>query len=189
MCVRAVGQVDRNEPEGDRRRSPLSQQSPEQGFYHVYMAHNTTCWPFGHDVRQSNLAINGHQRHGRGIPSSGSRITPPLPTASRHATEVLVRFGAGTRFSRPRAPDYLPIARALRHCARGIATPLKAMLLKPRRIKPRFSPPANRFPEVTASATTRPKTSSPSAHVLAGEILYREGQVEAFDGAARSESH
>ena len=129
--------------QGDRRRPPLPRASrPSKSFYRVYMAHNHHMLAYcGHDVRPEQA---GDRRRSttwpRGCPPSGSRKTPPLADGfTAMPLEVLVRFGRWDEvLAAPEPPEYLPIARALRHCARGIAYAAKGDIASAKAEQQRF---------------------------------------------------
>src|SRR5205823_5957309 len=115
-------------------------QSPEQGFYHVYMAHNHHMLTFAAMMTgQSRLAIatiNEMVQMLEGRAAGAPAVGWPEWVAENAAIadgftamplEVLVRFGRWDEvLNAPEPPDYFPLARALRHVSRGIAFAAKA---------------------------------------------------------------
>ncbi len=100
------------------------EQSPEQGFYNVYMAHNHHMLAYSAMMcGQSKLAIDAINEMARGIPARWVQENAVVADGfTAMPLEVLVRFGRWDEvLAAPEPPEYLPIARALRHCARGIA--------------------------------------------------------------------
>jgi tetratricopeptide (TPR) repeat protein len=83
----------------------------------------------------------------------------------------------------PEPPDYLPIARTLRHCARGIAFAAKGEVAQAKEEQAAFLVAAKAVPEEAAVGNnTAENILGVATHLLAGEILYRDGQID--DGLA-----
>src|SRR5262249_11548388 len=79
----------------------------------------------------------------------------------------------------PEPPDYLPIARAYRYAARGIAYAAKSDVPAAKREQVNFLAAAKKVPEDAQVGNNKAANLLAIAtHLLAGEILYREGQVE-----------
>jgi tetratricopeptide (TPR) repeat protein len=105
----------------DRR---YRERSPQQDFYRVYMAHNHHMLAYGAMMcGRSSLAIKAINEMAQGIPADWLKENAALADGfTAMPLEVLVRFGRWNEvLAAPEPPDYLPIARALRHVARGIA--------------------------------------------------------------------
>jgi hypothetical protein len=94
--------------------------------------------------------------------------------------EVLVRFGKWDEvLAAPEPPDFLPIARAMRHCARGIAYAAKGKVANARKEQSAFASAKARVPEEAVFSNNKGHDLLAVAEqLLAGEILYREGKVE-----------
>ena len=124
--------------ESDRK---YREQSPRQGFYHVYMAHNHHMLAYGAIMRgQSKLAIDSINNMAKGIPSEWVKENAAVADGfTAMPLEVLVRFGKWDEvLAAPEPPEFLPIARALRHCSRGIAYAAKGDVASARRRRASF---------------------------------------------------
>lgn len=165
--------------ESDRK---YREQSPRQGFYHVYMAHNHHMLAYGAIMRgQSKLAINSINNMVKGMPPEWVRENAAVADGFRAMPlEVLVRFGKWDEvLAAPEPPEFLPIARALRHCSRGIAFAAKGDVAKAKTeqgafLIAKFKVPADaRFGNNAAADLL-----AVAEHLLAGEIRAREGQLD-----------
>ena len=94
--------------------------------------------------------------------------------------EVLVRFGHWDEvLAAPEPPGYLPIARTLWHCARGIAYAAKGEVERAKAEQAAFLAAKKAVPEEAAFGNnTAENILAVAEHLLAGEVLYREGKVE-----------
>jgi tetratricopeptide (TPR) repeat protein len=106
-----------------------------------------------------------------------------LTTISRIAAmpvEVLVRFGRWDEIlAAPEPPEYLPMARAMRHCARGIAFAAKEEVGRANAEQRAFLTAKSKVPEsVQFGNNTAADILAVAQHMMAGEILYREGKVD-----------
>ncbi|MGA8476712.1 MAG: hypothetical protein WB696_02015 [Chthoniobacterales bacterium] len=155
---------------------------PPQGLIIVYAAHNQHMLAYAAMMTgQSDLAIEHIRAMVVGI---------PMDFIKEHAAvaesfvglpyEVLVRFGRWDDIlAAPDHPDFMPLTRAMRLAARGIALSAKgdvaaakveqqaylaAVLLVP--------------PEETAGPNTGQAILAIVTPMLAGEILYRDGKVD-----------
>ena len=93
--------------------------------------------------------------------------------------EVLVRFGKWDEvLAAPEPAEYLPIARALWRCARGVAYAAKGDVAKARAEQKGFLEAKSRVPEEAVFGNNLGRDLMEIAeHLLAGEILYRAGQT------------
>jgi hypothetical protein len=110
-------------------------QSPQQGFYRVYMAHNHHMLAYAAIMRgQSELAIKSINSMAREIPAEWIKENAAVADGfAAMPLEVLVRFGRWKEvLEAPEPPEYLPFSRAMRHCARGIAFAALAEVKKAR---------------------------------------------------------
>ena len=156
--------------------------SPEQGFYRVYMAHNHHMLAYAAIMRgESRRAIDAINDMARGIPPEFVKANAALVDGfTAMPLEVLVRFGRWDEvLSAPEPPDFLPIARSLWRCARGVALAAKKEPEKARLEQAEFLKARERVSETARfgnnSAADLLKVAE---HLLAGEILYREGNVD-----------
>jgi tetratricopeptide (TPR) repeat protein len=163
----------------DRR---YREQSPEQGFYNVYMAHNHHMLAYSAMMcGQSKLAVDAINEMARGIPRKWIQENPLIADGfTALPLEVLVRFGRWDEvLAAPEPPDYLPIARALRHCARGIAHAAQGNAAEAKKDQAAFLAACKNVPEGSGVGNNKAEDLLAVAeYLLAGEILYREGQVE-----------
>ena len=105
----------------DRR---YRKQSPQQDVYNIYMAHNQHMLAYSAMMcGQSKLAIGAINEMAKGIPPEWLKDNAALADEfTAMPLEVLVRFGRWDEvLAAPEPPDYLPIARPLRHCSGGIS--------------------------------------------------------------------
>jgi tetratricopeptide (TPR) repeat protein len=158
------------------------QQAPKQGFYNIYMAHNHHMLAYSAMMcGQSKLAINSINDMAKGIPPEWIKENAALADGfTAMPLEVLVRFGRWDEvLAAPEPPDYLPIARALRHCASGIAYAAKDDVPRAKEEQAAFLAAAKAVPEEAAVGNnTAENLLAIATHLLAGEILYREGKVD-----------
>ncbi len=158
------------------------EQSPEQGFYNVYMAHNHHMLAYSAMMcGQSKLAIASITEMARGIPQKWLKENAAVADGfTAMPLEVLVRFGLWEEvLEAPEPPEYLPIARALRHVARGIAHAASDQISDAQREQLNFAVARQKVPEGAAVGNnTAENVLAIANHLLAGEILYRQGQVE-----------
>jgi tetratricopeptide (TPR) repeat protein len=163
----------------DRR---YREQSPKQDFYHIYMAHNQHMLAYSAMMcGQSKLAIAAINEMAKGIPAEWLKENAALADGfTAMPLEVLVRFGRWDEvLATPEPPDYLPIARTLRHCARGIAYAAKGDVELARQERAAFLAAKKAVPEDAAFGNnTAENILTVATHLLAGEVLYREGKVE-----------
>jgi len=163
----------------DRR---YREQSPKQDFYHIYMAHNQHMLAYSAMMcGQSKLAIAAINEMAKEIPSEWLKENAALADGfTAMPLEVLVRFGRWDEvLAAPEPPDYLPIARTLRHCARGIANAAKGDVERAKEEQAAFLAAKKAVPEDAAFGNnTAENILSVAEHLLAGEVLYREGKVE-----------
>ena len=165
--------------EADRK---YREQSPRQGFYHVYMAHNHHMLSFATIMRgQSKQAIDAINNMAKGIPSEWVKENAAVADGfTAMPLEVLVRFGKWDEvLAAPEPPEYLPIARALRHCSRGIAFAAKGDVDGAKVEQAAFLIAKAKVPgDARFSNNTAADLLAVAEHLLAGEIRYREGKVE-----------
>jgi tetratricopeptide (TPR) repeat protein len=165
--------------EADRRYRALS---PEQGFYNIYMAHNHHMLAYSAMMcGQSQLAITAINDMAKGIPLEWVKENAALADGfTAMPLEVLVRFGRWDEaLAAPEPPDFLPIARALRHAARGIAYAAKGDVANAKEEQSAFLTATKAVAQDAAVGNnTAENLLAIARHLLAGEILYREGKIE-----------
>lgn len=164
---------------GDRR---YREQSPQQGFYHVYMAHNHHMLAYSAMMcGQSKLAIDAINEMAQGIPVDWLKENAAMADGfAAMPLEVLVRFGRWNEvLAAPEPPDYLPLSRALRHCARGIAYAAQRNIDQAKQEQTAFLAACKAVPEGAGFGNnTAENILAVATHLLAGEILYPEGKVD-----------
>jgi tetratricopeptide (TPR) repeat protein len=165
--------------EADRK---YRERSPQQGFYRVYMAHNHHMLAYAAIMRgQSARALAAINEMARGIPPEFVKENAPLVDGfTAMPLELLVRFGHWEEvLAAPEPPDYLPIARTLRHCARAIAYAAKKDVANARAERDAFLKAREGVAkEAKFGNNTAADLLAVAEKLLAGEILYREGKVE-----------
>src|SRR5258705_8177052 len=163
----------------DRR---YREQSPKQDFYNIYMAHNHHMLSYSAMMcGQSKLAITAINNMAKGIPPEWVKENVALADGfTAMPLEVLVRFGRWDEvLAAPEPPDYLPIARALRRCARGIAFAAKGDVASAKQEQAAFAAATMDVPEeARVGNNTAENLLAVARHLLAGEILYREGKID-----------
>lgn len=165
--------------EADRR---YRAQSPQQEFYRVYMAHNHHMLAFAAMMRgQSKLSISTINELVQAMPPDWAKENPIIADGF-HAMplEVLVRFGRWEEvLAAPEPPEYLPISRALRHCARGIAYAARGEVEKARAEQDLFLKAKAAVPEKAfVGNNTAADVLAVGERLLDGEILVRAGKLE-----------
>jgi tetratricopeptide (TPR) repeat protein len=165
--------------EADRK---YREQSPRQGFYHVYMAHNHHMLAYAAIMRgQSKLAIGAINDMANGIPPEWIKENAAVADGfTAMPLEVLVRFGKWDEvLAAPDPTEYLPIASALRHCSRGIAFAAKGDVAKAKAEQGEFLIAKSKVPaEARFGNNLAADLLAVAEHLLAGEIRVREGQME-----------
>jgi tetratricopeptide (TPR) repeat protein len=157
--------------------------SPQQGFYNVYMAHNHHMLAYAAIMRgQSELAIKSINNMAQGMPTEWVKENASVADGfAAMPLEVLVRFGRWKEvLASPEPPAYLPVSRALRHCARGVAFAAqgnieKAGLEQSLFLKARALVPA----EARVGNNAAADVLGVAEQLLAGELLVRGGELDA----------
>jgi tetratricopeptide (TPR) repeat protein len=158
------------------------ERSPQQDFYRLYMAHNHHMRAFAAMmVGQSELALTSVRELVDEMPAdwleenaawADGWVAMPI--------EVLMRFGRWQEIlDEPEPAAYLPLSRALRHYARGVAYAAIGKV-EDARVEQRA------FEEACTRVASEATFGNNSAHdilgvaeaLLDGEILYRAGEHE-----------
>jgi tetratricopeptide (TPR) repeat protein len=163
--------------------------SPQQGFYNVYMAHNRHMLAYAAIMRgQSDLAIKSINNMAKGMPAEWVKENAIVADGfTAMPLEVLVRFGRWKEvLAAPEPPEYLPVSRAMRHCARGIAFAAqgnieKAGIEQSLFLKARAAVPA----EARVGNNAATDVLAVGEQLLAGELLVRTDELEAGLAALR----
>ena len=162
-------------------------QSPQQGFYHVYMAHNHHMLAYAAIMRgQSELAITSINNMASEMPAEWVRENAAVADGfAAMPLEVLVRFGRWKEvLAAPEPPEYLPISRAMRHCARGVAFAALADVERAGLEQSQFLLSRAKVPaEARIGNNAASDVLAVAEMLLAGEILIRAGE---FDQGVRA---
>ncbi len=153
---------------------------PEQGFYRIYMAHNRHMLTFAAMMTgKSELALKSIREMVAAVPAefvkeNASTIDGYLGMPF----EVLMRFGKWDEIlAEPQPPPMLPIARLLRRYARGVAYAAKGDLAHARDEQKAFLEGKTALAkDATFGNNSAHDLVAVAEHVLAGEILYRDGK-------------
>jgi tetratricopeptide (TPR) repeat protein len=158
------------------------EQSPKQDFYRIYMAHNQHMRAFAAMMRgQSKLAITSINDMAQGIPQEWIKENALMADGfAAMPLEVQVRFGRWDEvLAAPEPPDYLPISRSLRHGARGIAYAAKGDAEKARTEQAAFLAARKLVKDEAVVGNNKGfDVLNVAEHLLAGEILVREGAID-----------
>ena len=154
---------------------------PDQGFYSIYMAHNHQMLGYAAMMSgRSAEAIAAMRAMTAGIPEGFRKEAAPFVDGYYALPlEALMRFGRWDEvLAEPDFGEDLPGARAMRHAARGVAYAAKDQPAKARDEQRLFLEGRTRVPAVSAMGQN-PLSAVLDlvAHLLAGEILYREGKA------------
>jgi tetratricopeptide (TPR) repeat protein len=156
--------------------------SPQQDFYQVYMAHNRHMLAYACIMRgESKKAIDTINAMAAAVPPEWVKENAAVVDGfTAIPLEVLVRFGKWDEvLAAPEPPDFLPIARAMRHCARGVAYAAKGDVVNAKEEQAAFLSAKGKVPEEAVFSNNKGHDLLDVAqHLLAGEILYREGMVD-----------
>jgi tetratricopeptide (TPR) repeat protein len=157
------------------------EKSPDQGFYRVYMAHNQHMLAFAAMMRgQSKRSIDAIHAMADGIPADWIKENAAIADGfTAMPLEVLVRFGKWDEvLAAPEPAEYLPIARGMWHCARGIAFAAKGDIGSAKAEQEKFAEArAMLADEAFFSNNNGRDLLHVAQHLLAGEILYRDGKT------------
>jgi tetratricopeptide (TPR) repeat protein len=156
---------------------------PAQGFYRVYMAHNHHMLTFAAMMTgRSELALRTIRDMVAQIPEKARRENAAfLDGFIGMPFEVLMRFGRWDEIlAEPEPADYLPLARALRLYARAVALAAQDQLARARSEQKAFLAAKAAVPAGASFGNNRAADLLGVAeHLLAGEILFRDGQHDA----------
>jgi tetratricopeptide (TPR) repeat protein len=162
---------------------------PRQNFYRLYMAHNHHMLTFAAMmVGQSELALATIRDMVAGMPAEWLQENAAFADGwVAMPMEVLMRFGRWQEIlHEPEPPEYLPLSRALRHYARGVAHAALDDVEAARAEQATFAAAKAKVPEsVLFGNNTGLAILGVAEKVLEGEILYRAGEEEAGFAALR----
>ena len=165
------------------------ERSPHQDFYRIYMAHNHHMLAFAAMMQgQRQQATEAIQAMVREMPADWVEENALFADGFQAMPlEVLVRFGRWDAIlNAPEPPEYLPVSRALRHAARGIAFAAKHEPAAARKELAEFIEARKRVPESAVVGNNKAcDVLDVAEHLLTGEMLVREGDVDTGIGALR----
>ncbi len=155
---------------------------PRQGYYLLYIAHNFAMLTFAATMQgQSRLALETTRAMVAGIPEDWVAVKENAEIADAVAAlplEVLKRFGRWDDvLAEPEPPERFPIARALRHSARGVAQAARGRVDEARAEQKAFRAAAEKVPADARFGNNKAgDLLAIAGHLLEGEILFREGK-------------
>lgn len=156
--------------------------SPEQGFYHVYMAHNHHMLAYAAMMRgQSRLAIDTLRAMLEGMPAAWIEQNAAVADGFTAAPlEALVRFGRWDEILQaPQPEEPLPIARGLWRHARGVALAAQGKPAAARDELSALRQAAEKLPPQAAFGNNKGiDLLGVAEQMLLGEILVREGKLD-----------
>jgi len=163
--------------------------SPRQDFYQVYMAHNRHMLAYACIMRgESRKAIDTINEMAAAIPPEWVKENAAVVDGfTAIPLEILVRFGKWDEvLAAPEPSDYLPIARAMRHCARGVAFAAKGDVASATKEQSAFLAAKAKVPEEAVFSNNKGHDLLGVAEkLLAGEILIRQGKAQESIAALR----
>lgn len=168
--------------DADRRYRAIA--GPPQGFFLIYIAHNEHMLAYAAMMTgQSELAIKHIHAAVAGLPEDFLKEYANIVEAFVAIPyEVLARFGRWDDIlAEPgNYPDYMRFTKAFRHAARGIAFAAKGDVASARTEQMAYLEAGKLVPadEIAAGNNTCQAVLGVATHMLAGEILYRDGQIE-----------
>jgi tetratricopeptide (TPR) repeat protein len=166
--------------EADRKYRELS---PQQNFYQIYMAHNHHMLAYAAIMRgQSGPALTAINDMQKGMPAAWVKENPLLSDGfACLPLEVLMRFGRWDEvLAAPEPPEYLPLSRAMRHCARGVAYAAKGEVKLAEGEQTAFLAARKKVADEAFMGNNKAAdVLAVGEHLLAGEILYRAGKADA----------
>lgn len=179
-CGRWAEAVEANE-KAIKADADYRKQSPKQGFYNLYMAHNQHMLAFAAmQMGQSKKALAAVREMLAGVPQEWVAVPENAAVADGFLAaplEVMVRFGMWDDILKePEPPEAFPIARGLRHHARGVALAAQG---KPKEAREELD-------ALRAAVKAMPKEAhfgnNPATDLFAVAEPFLEGEVLAAEG-------
>jgi tetratricopeptide (TPR) repeat protein len=165
---------------------------PEQGFYRMYMAHNHYMLVFAAmNQGESKRALKVVRDMLADVPKDWVAKPENAAVADGFVAaplEVMKRFGKWDEILKePEPPEIFPIARAMRHHIRAVAYAAKGETAKARDEQRLFRQAATKpAKDATFGNNKAADLFAVGDDMLEGEILVREGKMEAGIEALRS---
>ena len=164
--------------EADRR---YAAQSPGQGFYRLYMAHNHHMLTYAAMMTgRSALALKTIREMVAAIPPEFFRTNAFMDGFMAMPLEVMMRFGRWEEIlEEPAFPDFVPVSGALQHYARAVAFAAKDDVAAARREQAAFLEARTRVPkDASFGNNTGSDVLDVAEFFMKGEILFRSGETE-----------
>ena len=162
---------------------------PSQGFYRLYMLHNRHMLAYAALMRgESEQAIGAVDAMLAELPIEWVRENAAIADGYfAMPLEVRMRFGRWDEIlAAPEPEATFPIARALRHAARGVAFAARGRVEQARGAQEEFRSARKQVADDARFGNSPANTLLDVAeHLLAGEVLYREGKEEEAFGELR----
>jgi tetratricopeptide (TPR) repeat protein len=164
---------------------------PAQGFYRLYMAHNAHMLAFAAVMQgRSELALKAVRGAIADVPRDWLAVKENAAIADGFVAmplEVLMRFGRWDDILKePEPAECFPVARALRHHARGVAFAARGQVAEARTEQGAFRTAAGKVAvEARVGNNTAADVLAVAGHVLEGEIRLRDGKVQDAVAALR----
>jgi tetratricopeptide (TPR) repeat protein len=156
---------------------------PGQNFYRLYMAHNRHMLAYAAMMQgQSEKALRAIRAMVAEMPAEWVRESSAIADGfSAMPVEVLMRFGNWDEIlAAPEPPDYLPISRAMRLYARGVANAARGKIAEAKAEQAAFLVAKANVPKgAFFGNNSAADILAVAEHLLAGELLYRQGKTDA----------
>jgi tetratricopeptide (TPR) repeat protein len=180
-CGRWAEAIEANE-KAITADAAYTKRSPKQGFYHLYMAHNHHMLAFAAmQTGQSKKALDAVHTMLAGIPKEWVAVPANAAVADGFLAsplEIMIRFGKWDEILKADDfPESFPIARGLRHHARGVALAAKG---KPKEAREELEAlrAAKKLPkEAVFGNNSGADLFAVADGMLEGEILAAEGKM------------
>lgn len=181
-CGRWAEAVTANE-KAIKADAEYTRTAAKQGFYHLYMAHNHHMLGFAAmQLGQSKKALGAMREMLAGVPKEWVAVPENAAIADGFLAaplEVMVRFGMWDEvLKEPEPPETFPIARGLRHHARGVALAAQGKPKEARAELEAFRAVAKATPkEAVFGNNSAADLFAVADPMLEGEILAAEGKT------------
>ncbi len=176
-----------------RADAAYRRKSPNQGFYHLYMAHNHHFLAYSAMMEgRYETALDAARDMLAGIPPEFLETSAAVADAYTSIEfQVLTRFGKWDEvLAVPEPPGVLPITRAMWRFARGTALAAKGDLAGARKEQEALRVATLEVPEEAMTAINVAHDVLAIAElVLEGEIAFREGDISKADTLLRDAAH
>ncbi len=156
---------------------------PRQGFYRLYMAHNTHFLAYAAMMRgQSDLAIRTSRDVVNGIPADFARDFPDLTDSFMGVTyDALKRFGHWDAIlDMPKPASRFLFTRAMWRFSRGVAYSAKGQVADARREQAEFRKAVAKVkPDMPIGNNKAGSVLAVAEHMLEGEIRFAKQETDA----------